>query len=92
MKDIRNSEHNLNHDKTSQLLQELRTRVRCLADEVEQLRSQNAAMRKRLEELEKRVGHEGSLLMLDADPENLKQQIDSYIQVIDQYLGQGNGS
>ncbi len=75
-------------DKTAELLKELRKRVRYLMQEVRRLRRENDSMAARLEELEERVAHEGTLLMLDEDPETLREQITTYIEAIDSELGE----
>jgi regulator of replication initiation timing len=76
------------NDETKQLLQELRTRVRYLMQEIRRLRKENATMTERLEELEERVAHDGTLLMLEEDPDALRDQINTYIEAIDNQLGE----
>lgn len=79
---------NNTEDETAQLLQQLRKRVRYLMQEIQRLRRENASMAERLEELEERVAHDGTLLMLEEDPESLREQITAYIEVIDTKLGE----
>lgn len=89
MTEFPHSDRNTNPDEeTAQLLKELRKRVRYLMQEVRKLRKENASMSERLEELEERVAHEGTLLMLDEDPETLRNQITTYIEAIDNELGE----
>lgn len=66
----------------------LRKRVRYLMQETKRLREENSSMADRLEELEERVSHQGTLLMLEEDPDALREQINDYIQLIDEQLGE----
>lgn len=86
MKQIRHSKSD-DDIETARLLKMLRKRVRYLVQEVRRLRRENASMSARLEELEQRVAHEGTLLMLEDDPDALREQINTYIRAIDEELG-----
>lgn len=68
------------------LLDRLRNRTERLAEEVRRLRAENRRMRARIAELEEVVESSGTLLPLDAEPDELREQIDRFIDVVDERL------
>lgn len=69
-----------------QLLEELRDRTERLVEEVLQLRAENRRMKARIDELEELVETSGTLLPLDDEPDELRDRIEEFIEVIDRRL------
>lgn len=74
--------------KSPRSLERLRTRVEAAAEEIERLRTENAALAARIGELEARpaVESDATVLVLDDDPEALREKVNAFIDAIDQYL------
>lgn len=69
-----------------QLLEELRERTERLVEEVLQLRAENRRMKARIDELEELVETSGTLLPLDEEPDELRDRIEEFIELIDRRL------
>lgn len=69
-------------------LERLRNRIEDTARELHRLREENAALVKRLSELEANpmMDLEGTLIALDENPEAMREKIQGYIAAIDNYL------
>ncbi len=74
--------------KPPQSLERLRERVRTAARELDRLRKENDRLLEHIKELETRppVDLEGTVLVLDEDPEALREKVEGFIQAIDRYL------
>lgn len=75
--------------KSQESLLRLREQVEAAAEELTRLRRENAALRERLEELESHLPgspSEGTMLMVDEDPESAKRKVKHFIDSIDRYL------
>lgn len=74
-------------------LKRLRSQVRRAAEEINRLQAENRRLRQRVQELEQRpdVGEDDAFITLD-DPEALRTQIEGFIDAIDAYLGDRDGT
>lgn len=75
--------------KSQESLLRLREQVETAAEELARLRRENRALRERLEELESQLPGsptEGTMLMVDEDPESAKRKVKHFIDSIDRYL------
>lgn len=75
---------------SSASLERLRNRIEDAAKELHRLREENAALVKRLSDLEANpmMDFEGTLIALDEDPDALRTKIEGYIAAIDSYLNE----
>ncbi len=71
------------------MLETLRTRVRAAVDEIVRLRNENETLRRRLDDVrsQPRVDRDAIVLNVDQSPEELRRAIESYIELLDQYIG-----
>lgn len=78
------------HLKGPRSLERLRHHVEEAAHELERLREENKRLHERLQEAESRpvVDADEAVVTFDDDPEVLRQKVNSFIEVIDQYLDQ----
>ena len=67
-------------------LSRLRERVEDAVREIERLRSQNAALARRVTELQDQLGDEGGVRLHESDPEALRTRIQGFIDAIDDVL------
>lgn len=70
-------------------MRRLRDRVAAAAQELAQLRQENAALEQRISELEaggRVLGDGGVAIPLEGDPEVLRRKVDGFIQAIDRFL------
>lgn len=74
----------------AEALERLRTQVGRAAAEIKRLRRETARLENRIRELESNPGlnHDGTLLPLDAPPEQLRDRIERFIGAIDEQLAQ----
>ncbi len=74
--------------KGNESLRRLRTRILKTAEELERLRHENAALLERIRELEDRptLDLERTVVTLDEDPEDVREKVNEFIQIIDEYL------
>ena len=72
----------------SESLRRLRNRVTKAAAELERLRHENAALQARVLELEELAGKDtdGTVVAIDEDPERVREKVNEYIEIIDEYL------
>lgn len=75
---------------SSPSLDALRSRIDAAVHEIEQLRRQNARLRRRIDELEKRpeIDPKDTFVTFDESPSEMRTQIEGFIQAIDEYLGE----
>ena len=69
-------------------LRRLQSRVRKAAAELERLRRENAALQARVHELEEQADPdaESTVIAVDADPEDVREKVNEFIEIIDDYL------
>ncbi len=74
-------------------LKRLQRQVRRAAEEIDRLQAENRRLRQRVQKLEQRpdVGEDDAFITLD-DPEALRTQIEGFIDAIDAYLGDRDGT
>ncbi len=72
----------------SDSLRRLRDRVSKAAEELERLRQENDALQARVHELEEEAGRDtdSTVVAIDEDPEDVREKVNEFIEIIDEYL------
>lgn len=73
---------------SSEAIERLRQRVQQAVEEIDRLRAENERLRARIQELDARpaIGDDEAFVRLADDPEALRDQIEGFIETIDDYL------
>ena len=71
-------------------VQRAATELERLREETHQLREENEQLRQRIDRLEKdpSAGRDGTALLVDDEPQDLRQQINQFIEAIDAHLNE----